>query len=134
MNNRDEIEEERRLFYVGATRAIDKLYLSYSLKRMRFGETKTLKCSRFINEIDKNFVDMDLVSATTKDYRGKKSFEINIEDEKYKIGKAVIHEIFGNGRIVEIEDRGEFMKVLVDFEVVGEKKLLLKYANLKVID
>ena len=133
MNNKDEIEEERRLFYVGATRAIDKLYLSYSLKRMRFGEIKTSECSRFLNEIDKNFLDMDLVSTVTKDYRSKKSYEIYVENEKYKIGEAVLHETFGNGRIVEIEGRGEFMKVLVDFEDVGEKKLLLKYANLKVI-
>ena len=76
---------------------------------------------------------MDLVSTVTKDYRSKKSHEIYAENEKYKIGEAVVHEIFGNGRIVEIEGSGEFMKVLVDFEVVGEKKLMLKYANLKVI-
>ncbi len=134
MKNRDEIEEERRLFYVGATRAIDKLYLSYSSKRMRFGEIKKSECSRFLNEIDKNFLDMDLVSTSTKDYRSKKSYEIYAGTEKYKIGEAVLHEMFGNGRIVEIEGRGEFMKVLVDFEVVGEKKLLLKYANLKVMN
>jgi DNA helicase-2/ATP-dependent DNA helicase PcrA len=60
MNNISEIEEERRIFYVGATRALDKLFLSYALKRMRLGEIKKSDCSRFLNEVDKNYIEGEI--------------------------------------------------------------------------
>ncbi|MFC1562639.1 ATP-dependent helicase [candidate division KSB1 bacterium] len=132
MNNEDEIEEERRLFYVGATRAIDKLYLSYALRRMRFGEVKNTECSRFLREIDMSFIDSE---AKPVKIRGKKPRKkLYSTDEKFKSGGLVLHEIFGTGRIIETEGKGESMKILVNFDAVGDKKLVVKYANLKILN
>ncbi len=132
MNDEKEVEEERRLFYVGATRAIDKLYLSYVVKRMRFGEIKNTKCSRFLDEIDRRFIVNEIEPIKVR--KRKLKNKINAKDERYRAGRSVAHEIFGIGRIIEIEGTGEFVKILVDFEAVGRKKLLVKYANLKFMD
>jgi DNA helicase-2/ATP-dependent DNA helicase PcrA len=55
-------------------------------------------------------------------------------EKKYSIGKEVFHEMFGSGRIIYIEGKGDSMKISVDFEAVGIKKLRVKYANLKVLN
>ena len=132
MNDESEIEEERRLFYVGTTRAKDKLYLSYALKRMRFGEIKITKCSRFLEEIDRDFVESEVEPVIIRERKLKK--KLHPESNKYNIGKLVAHEMFGIGRIIDIEGAGEFTKMMVDFDAVGKKKLLVKYANLKYIN
>ena len=139
MNNDKELEEERRLFYVGATRAIDKLYLSNAVKRFRFGEVKRSESSKFLYEIEPQYIDGELTAPPViikeNNIKKKPATARKRGQSKtiYTIGKAVAHEIFGTGRIIQIEGRGEFMKVLVDFEIVGKKKLLAKYAHLKVL-
>ena len=134
MNNISEIEEERRLFYVGATRALDKLFLSYALKRMRLGEIKKSDCSRFLNEVDKNYIEGEILLPIYEEREKKKSYVTHPMEKKYSIGKEVFHEMFGSGRIIYIEGKGDSMKISVDFEAVGIKKLRVKYANLKVLN
>ncbi|MBN2088931.1 UvrD-helicase domain-containing protein [candidate division KSB1 bacterium] len=149
-----QLEEERRLFYVGATRAQKKLYLS-SAKRRNYGmETFLSEPSRFINEIDQQFVDLEFPKQTEGGRRGDRIsrrdegsyYDFNYhtdalpqQEEAFPviqildIGMRVFHESFGNGTVLDIEGRGENTKVTINFESVGKKKLMVKYANLEII-
>ncbi len=162
---KDELEEERRLFYVGITRAMKKLYLSYAQTRFQYGERSYAVRSRFLDEFDTGLV-VSQGTATRRQsapYRraaaesgvfatNRRSSVIpqpaatrekffpdhspNYEDESQeecviRVGSKVVHEAFGRGRIVAIDGRGESAKAIVDFESVGKKHLMLKFAHLK---
>lgn len=143
----DDLEEERRLFYVGATRAMEKLYLTWSAQRMRFGETSRNMPSRFINEIDPEFTDRkDL--RKYYDFKRRPSYreghtpkadtmpayeDFSQENSAVYIGAEVKHSMFGLGKILNKEGQGENMKLTVNFYEVGKKKLMAKYANLEVL-
>ncbi len=149
-----QLEEERRLFYVGATRAKQKLYLSSANRRNYGTETFLSNPSRFINEIDQQFVELEFPKPTESERRREKishSEEGSYYDYHYHtetssqyeetlpvlqildIGMRVFHETFGNGTVQDIEGRGENTKVTINFEAVGRKKLMVKYANLEII-
>jgi len=145
--NTDDLEEERRLFYVGATRAMEKLYLTWSAQRMRFGETSRNMPSRFITEIDPEFTDRkDL--RKYYDFKRRPSYregrtpkadtmpayeDFSQENSAVYIGAEVKHSMFGLGKILNKEGQGENMKLTVNFYEVGKKKLMAKYANLEVL-
>jgi DNA helicase-2/ATP-dependent DNA helicase PcrA len=163
-SDRRELEEERRLMYVGITRAKQKLYLSYALTRYRFGEMSYSSRSRFIDEIEQHLTVVEGTASTDRStpYRRRQGTSVpdifapraqprkkheeesqyhsdpmpNYEDEsqlvpRVHVGSRVMHETFGAGRIVAIDGKGENTRAIVDFESVGRKHLMLKFANLR---
>jgi len=128
LDQNEELEEERRLFYVGATRAMDKLYLSYSKFRRRFGaEIIPMVTSRFIKELpDKNIKHLTNRSSYSKSSIVKK-------DNEYKKGQLVEHSLFGRGKVIYVEGSGNESKLTVMFHGNVQKKLIAKYANLKIV-
>lgn len=123
-----ELEEERRLCYVAITRAKEKLYLINARKRMLFGRDQVNTPSRFLNEIDK-----DLLDIQERKREEKIEAKINIEDkynetdQEFKTGDKVFHEKFGNGIIVEISST----LVTIAFKrPVGIKKLMKNHKAL----
>ena len=150
-NTRSELEEERRLFYVGITRAKENLYLSYANSRYRWGKLIYCEESRFLNEIDKEylkFIESTPSKLTLKDssinkiiYNSKSnlkklpkssqslsSIKINVSE-----GDSVSHEKFGIGEIIKIEGTGNDSKATVNFKKFGLKNLLLRFAKLNKV-
>mgnify|MGYP001231515400 FL=1 len=146
-NTRSELEEERRLFYVGITRAKENLYLSYANSRYRWGKLIYCEESRFLNEIDKEFVKLKKSNNLTSisDSPLKKVFYKSNPNLKrlsrntpinanlkinFSEGENVSHEKFGTGQILKIEGFGNDTKAIVKFTKFGEKNLLLRFAKL----
>ena len=137
----DELEEERRLFYVGATRAMEKLYVSYAMHRMRYGETFIGKRSRFIDEIRDDLIDSDgrldhpvrMVRSRVMTPRVTRSPRPKPAEKKLRRGAFIKHPQFGKGVVRELEGDGENQKATIIFEEVGEKKIVLKYARLEIL-
>ncbi len=129
LDQNDELEEERRLFYVGATRAMEKLYLSYSRLRRRFGaEVMPMTVSRFINELPEE--NIDYIKPKNEFASSTKSV---LKDVNYKIGQIVHHSLFGKGKIIHVQGEGQESKISVIFHGNVRKKLIAKYANLKIV-
>ncbi len=165
LNDRRELEEERRLMYVGITRAKVKLYLSYAMVRYRFGEKTYSMKSRFLDEVDEGLVRFEGAGSQPKAYRrpdpsptavpnfgpapGLKRAVRTLDEHasdpmpdyenesqepiQARVGTRVVHATFGRGRIVALDGRGENARAIVDFESVGRKHLLLKFAHLKTV-
>jgi DNA helicase-2/ATP-dependent DNA helicase PcrA len=136
------LEEERRLFYVGATRAKEKLYLSWTRNRHRYGERVGSARSRFLKEIDQKFVHMEssLYPNPERKSSQKHQWESdampNYEDEsqeqtELRIGMRVRHPQFGKGNIIKIESQRGNIKLVVLFDTAGERRLVLPYAKLE---
>ncbi len=143
MSSQEDLEEERRLFYVGITRAKQKLYLSAAMNRSKYGEQSNGAISRFIYEIDKRYLEIEnpplnddaLLETKRKSFLQKPKQTVLAEDLKaFKIGSLVRHPRFGRGVIRSIENSPEGKKLAIIFEEVGEKKVLLKYSNLEIIE
>lgn len=142
MTTEEDLEEERRLFYVGATRAEERLYLSSALNRKRFGESSNGTISRFLNEIDQELLDTE-ETMVSKSYLNKamkrspwKRIRFEAEEKinkEFKPGILVKHPRFGRGVIRSIEDSAEGKKLIIIFEEVGEKRVVLKYAKLEIM-
>lgn len=184
----EELEEERRLCYVGITRAKHLLYLTCARQRTIFGSTSHNMPSRFINEISANNLDgydeafEDNTSRLSQDFefewkygntnkyrvnsridtddrdtafarnsagmsfgRSAESFlknlgttrsvaKPNVDLSQYESGVRVKHKKFGNGVITKVEPEGDDYKVDIEFEKVGHKRLMAKFAGLEVID
>ena len=152
ISSREDLEEERRLFYVAITRAMKKLYLTYSSTRYRYGMLKDCEKSRFIKEISPAYLDTEtfntnrsLVSNVLKEKKRNLSPLKNVfkKNSNYKMssndinelneGMNVRHQIFGVGIIKKIDLHSNQKKAIVNFKNVGEKTLLLNFAKLKVI-
>jgi len=145
-DSNEELEEERRLFYVGVTRAQDKLYLSWAAQRLRYGEMYQNLPSRFLQEIDDHLVEYKSVrrayqSGRTKPRVQKKRRDVMPKYEDYSqevprlvMGSMVKHAAFGVGRVMAKEGSGESLKITVRFNQVGTKKLMVKYANLEILN
>ena len=128
LEQNEELEEERRLFYVGATRAMNKLYLSYSKMRRRFGaEVTQMTVSRFINELPENNIEY---LQTNNDFLTNKAVK---KDMTFKRGQIVEHSLFGKGKILDVEGIGGESKISIVFHGNIKKKLIAKYANLKIV-
>ncbi len=133
------IEEERRLCYVGITRAKEKLYLTSTSKRRIFGTEHRSIPSRFITEIPRNLLRWDSFNHGIAD---APSLEINVDDASngngyepsesgYVVGEKVQHHSFGNGVITRIEGKGKDSKVVIQFPIYGKKKILARFHGLK---
>lgn len=148
-----EIEEERRLCYVGITRAKERLFLSAARRRMMRGSAQFNRPSRFIDEIPEEYIDntRDTFSSLEKKERTFASAHYNkemvkekpyhLDDYKvknldhldYEVGDWVKHIKFGKGIVREIVRGGRDFEVAVDFERVGRKKMFASFAKLKKI-
>lgn len=155
----DDVEEERRLFYVAMTRAEKGLSISYAGSRFKWGQYTSNKPSRFLKEIDPKYLDkvieVDKTPVVSERFdeddtwnrisglRGRptlKKIQISSADPNFvsdpvsslRVGQKVEHDRFGYGVIVSIEGAAPNTKAIVRFEIGGEKTLLLKFAKLKI--
>ena len=171
-----DLEEERRLFYVGATRAKNHLFLSYARSRFRYGEHQSSLRSRFLEEIDSQVVlteagqsfsqrtnrfkarsgptysydDMDphyfrqsLSKTKRKTTTVRRDAKPDADEGRRVVydegqveivpGIVVEHDTFGQGKVLSMEGRGPHAKAVVFFKSVGQKKLALKFAKLRVV-
>jgi len=148
-SNLNELEEERRLLYVGMTRAKERLYLSYAEKRHKYGTPTENMPSMFIEEIPGDLLNLIYSTAGIQTKRSRKKTnrrkKINTyfqaaaskdsEDFMYRVGQPVYHATFGKGQILSMEGMGERMKITVHFEQDDiVKKLIKQYANLSPIE
>jgi DNA helicase II / ATP-dependent DNA helicase PcrA len=157
---RGELEEERRLFYVGITRAQTKLFLSKTQMRYRFGESAFASASRFLSEIGEEKLEVvegrsgptsllhggrrgiahpprvvsERTPAREEQFFADESPDYeNDSQESFEIkqGTAVRHEMFGKGKVIRVTGKGDAMKAVVDFDDYGVKNLLVKFARLR---
>ncbi|MCD8302261.1 MAG: UvrD-helicase domain-containing protein [Prevotellaceae bacterium] len=155
-NEHGGIEEERRLFYVAMTRAEERLFLSWSHSRMRYGSMQHNRRSRFLDEIDSRLTSgqptapfaapvfqpqtatapklqpqvSKLRPATSQPSHAATS---QASSSSLRVGDLVEHARFGRGRVRELEGTGLDAKAIVDFEAAGERRLLLRFAQLTVL-
>lgn len=150
--NDEDMEEERRLCYVGITRAKKKLYLSAAKRRMIQGRTQFNKVSRFVDEIPEEFLDVsqnvhlkenkmekDIFSTNRKKrfrkpYQAKSFAPPKIDKLSYGVGDQVSHIKFGKGIVTDVVSGGRDFEVTVDFEKCGVKKMFASFAKLKKVE
>ena len=126
----EQLEEERRLFYVGITRAEKKVLLSYANSRRRFtGERIPNVRSRFINEIPEEYLDFNKKISFDKEI-SKTTFYKEDKKESFCEGDIVLHKVFGKGKIINIQGMGDDAKITIVFSGNQIKKFISKYANL----
>jgi len=128
------LEEERRLCYVGMTRAMESLVLSYAEKRRLYGEEKIARASRFIAEIPKEYIEevrLGRVKTPVYDGRYAKMAAVEDKDAPVKLGQRVLHAKFGEGIVLNYEGQGRHARVQVNFEMAGSKWLVMEYAKLQ---
>jgi DNA helicase-2/ATP-dependent DNA helicase PcrA len=139
LDDKDEIEEERRLAYVGLTRARERLYISRAEYRSTWGAPNYNPPSRFLEEIPEDVITWrnqssdSLISSMTKKSRmttapppratGKKSMAMELA-----VGERVSHDTFGLGTVVAVAGAGDKAEATINFGQYGEKRLLLRYA------
>jgi DNA helicase-2/ATP-dependent DNA helicase PcrA len=130
------LEEERRLCYVGMTRAMERLTLSYAEKRRLYGEEKFARPSRFVSEVPRDYLEEVRLggSVSTPVYDGsyaRVDNKVEDKDAPVKLGQRVFHQKFGEGIILNYEGQGRHARVQVNFEMAGSKWLVMEYANLQ---
>ena len=133
------LEEERRLCYVGLTRAMQKLFITYAECRQLHGQTNYNRPSRFINEIPIELVEEVRLNASVRrplsepapsgfgDYRSGN----DVPDTQLSLGQRVIHPKFGEGMVINFEGSGPKARVQVNFDYEGVKWLVVGFANLQ---
>ena len=140
------IEEERRLFYVGLTRAQKKVFISHARSRYRFGEVAYQSRSRFIDELDPQTIS-EINGGIGRKANRKTRKEVFYEyfdsvdyddfdqdNKDVRPGSRVMHEKFGLGKVTEIIGSGDMVKAIVQFEGNNIKQLMLKFAKLKILN
>ena len=152
-NSREDLEEERRLFYVGITRAKKNLYISYANSRYRWGKLISSEESRFIEEIDNDFIDFidnndfEILQNKQKptpfikqkilrngNFKNISSIKSKSNfSSKVGVGDKVEHLKFGKGQVIGLEGSEQNIKAKIKFDKIGEKNLLLKFAKLKIL-
>lgn len=162
LNSRQELEEERRLFYVAITRAMKRLTLSFATSRFKFGSIISAEPSRFLQEIDPQYLQLENImvgrnsfeserSSGTMSGLPKKTLTLQktpprpapptpadpnfIADDTTHLqaGEQVAHQRFGKGKVALIEGNGDNKKATIDFDDHGRKVLVLKFAKLKIL-
>jgi DNA helicase-2/ATP-dependent DNA helicase PcrA len=173
INTREELEEERRLFYVAVTRARKKLWLTHAAARYRFGQLQQNDPSRFIEEIPDDYLDRSNARGTRsaasgssfrnnpfaanrpgsfsrKEEKSKPAYLVpvrpqvkeHIPSENFapsdtsnlQAGQKVEHQKFGYGVVGKIEGGAHNPIATVLFELNGEKKIMLNYARLRIVE
>jgi DNA helicase-2/ATP-dependent DNA helicase PcrA len=160
LHSRSDLEEERRLFYVAITRAMDSCVLSYAVSRFLWGQSISCEPSRFIDEINPNFLEFTSKSKglqrglSLKGFEGtrtgglnknigtnmkslkevSKSNQTSGHSDDIKVGYNVEHKTFGKGKVTQIEGTGADQKATIFFPHHGSKTILLRFANLTILD
>ncbi len=176
LNTREELEEERRLFYVAITRAKGRLYLTYANTRYKFGSLTANEPSRFINELPVEFLDKSFAGGGVKNQssgnwglgnafermqRGSGANEtkektyvsalinntkpkevvhvpsthfVTSDISNLQVGNKVEHQKFGFGEVTKMEGSTHNPVATIHFEHNGEKKIMLNYAKLMIVD
>jgi DNA helicase-2/ATP-dependent DNA helicase PcrA len=139
------LEEERRLCYVGMTRARERLHLTWALSRQVFGQRRLTEPSRFLLEIPRErLVVSGVREAPTAGPSWPRRRESRVADEapapfdaaavaEIRPGRRVRHPLFGVGTVLRSEGAGEDLKLTVSFAGVGPKRLVARYAGLEVL-
>ena len=161
MQSREDLEEERRLFYVASTRAMEKLYLTYAVTRYRFGRLLNCEPSRFLEELDPSCIKVSkkasgafssmkseasegrngfvglkkpvLRTGTAKIHTPSPDFKPS-NTNNLKEGMTVEHPKFGFGKVNKIEAEGTNRKASIHFDNFGDKTLLLSFAKLRILE
>jgi DNA helicase-2/ATP-dependent DNA helicase PcrA len=129
----DNLEEERRLCYVGITRARKKLYISHAQMRRQYGTENYCMPSRFLNEIPEEVIE-EIGYNPKKIFKKENSMVYkNIRNENSIMGKRVLHKKFGEGVVISTEGSDSNTRVQVSFDNSGCKWLILAIANLEII-
>ncbi|MEJ6588847.1 MAG: 3'-5' exonuclease [Crocinitomicaceae bacterium] len=165
LQSRSDLEEERRLFYVAITRAMNTCTISYAVSRFLWGQPISCEPSRFLDEIDPQYLSINTVkqpmsrASFGRSFEGTKTGGLNksvsgapagnlrsLKEVKrsqsnapkqgvdIKVGYDVQHERFGKGKVTNVEGVGPDQKATIFFPHHGSKTVLLRFANLEVID
>lgn len=156
----DELEEERRLFYVAITRAKKKVYLSYTKQRFRYGKLSYQVPSRFLAEIEADLLDQEhttrisqqrslwettstfdsmrpsldeFAEGTREENKLRQVEKDRTASPHIKIGTIVEHQFFGEGRVIDKSGKGDNERVVVLFGANQKKQLMVRYANLRIV-
>jgi len=132
------LEEERRLCYVGMTRAMNKLYLLHAESRRIYGQEKFHKASRFLRELPEDCIEEIRMQSQVSRPKavGKFSNTFTLEtfaNTGFKLGQQVKHSKFGEGVVLNYEGSGAQSRIQVNFEAVGSKWLVVEFANLQTV-
>ena len=143
MDNLTGLEEERRLCYVGITRAKAKLYMSYAESRRMHGDVTLCRPSRFIREVPSDLVEEVRLKTTVNrahaPARGGATLGrgpglgAEVPETQISLGQRVTHGKFGEGVVLNYEGQGSNARVQVNFDAVGSKWLVLSYAKLEAL-
>jgi DNA helicase-2/ATP-dependent DNA helicase PcrA len=178
LHSRADLEEERRLFYVAITRAETKCYMTFATSRFKYGSLVPCEPSRFLQEIDPQYLDMSTASMKSSSpfgsnmgsgagnggYMGSQYASKKVEDKPtktaklfnvskpatppvppidpnfvegdisgLKVGDKVQHQRFGFGQVVSIEGDASNAKAIVQFDQMGQKTLVLKFAKMRIL-
>jgi DNA helicase-2/ATP-dependent DNA helicase PcrA len=132
------LEEERRLCYVGMTRAMEKLYLCHAESRRLYGQEKYHKASRFLRELPEECIEEIRLQnqvtrpATTGRFSATITME-TFEKSGFSLGQSVKHHKFGEGVVLNYEGSGAQSRIQVNFADAGCKWLVVAYANLQAL-
>ncbi|MGL4473681.1 MAG: DNA helicase II [Shewanella sp.] len=134
----DRLDEERRLCYVGMTRAMEKLYISYAESRRIYGRETFGRPSRFIKEIPSQYLqEIRLKAQVATPMNHQRTSQMTrssmVNDTGFTMGQRVKHHKFGEGKITNVEGSGPQGRVQVNFDDVGSKWLMLAYAKLEAV-
>ena len=133
------LDEERRLCYVGMTRAMNRLTLSYASKRFIHGQSFYSMPSRFLDEIPINYLNYinnsnsDINTKSRKYDPSHYTKMTSTDSSMYSIGQVVKHAKFGLGMVVNCEGSGDSMRLQIKFKKVGTKWLISSYAKLEIV-
>ncbi len=137
-SSRDEagLEEERRLFYVGMTRAMDRLVLTWAEERRRFGSRTWGVPSRFLGEIPSSLLAGAVPAA--RGPQSERTLDYSVSQTEGEVpdavrGLRVRHPVFGEGSVLEASGRGPGQKLRIRFDRVGVKTILVRFANLEPV-
>jgi len=151
LSNDGELEEERRLCYVGITRAREKLYMTRAKRRVQWGQAEEHRESRFIQEIPEEYMDLHRLALWEWDNQREtggrsvaRPHRTNIfadfkkeepakqgESAMIALGDKICHAKFGDGVVVQVKGKGDAAEIMVAFPEQGIKSLILKYAPIK---
>ena len=162
ISSRQDLEEERRLFYVAVTRAEKQLTLSYAVTRYQYGNSSCQEMSRFVEEIDDRYIERtrrksafpevgqlpkaffsagkapskprEIHRKAPAPVKGPTQANSPATINSIQVGMTVSHEKFGTGKVLAIEGTGDSRKAIVFFEGVGQKQLMLKFARLSIVE
>ena len=152
LTNEDGIEEERRLAYVGMTRARERLHLSWARSRQVFGQRRLSEPSRFVDEIPPGSLEItgsprsrdvfeerrfsgwrERGGATRSSVSTATASSVSTGNSPLRPGARVRHPLFGLGTVLRSEGSGDELKLTVAFAGIGAKRLVARYAGLVVV-